>query len=74
MAGGLTAAARAQNCFLVRRTEKGQKRTPVNLSKIARGSRPELYLQPGDTFVVGSSVIAKLGEFVGIGLNYSPIR
>jgi len=47
----------------------------VDLTKIARGVRPPLYMEPGDTLVVGSSTIAKLSEFirpsVGAGIHYS---
>jgi hypothetical protein len=47
----------------------------VDLTKIARGVRPPLYVEPGDTLVVGSSAIAKMSEFlrpsVGAGAQYS---
>lgn len=75
LAGGLTPSARAENSFLVRETPEGQKVVPVDLTKIARGVRPPLYMEPGDTLVVGSSTIAKLSEFirpsVGAGIHYS---
>lgn len=77
MAGGLGSTARAENSSLVRQTPEGQKVFPVDLTKIARGTRPELYLEPGDTLVVGSSFIARLSEFVrpslSTGVSYTPV-
>jgi len=76
-AGGLAASARAQNSYLVR--DQGGKRlvVDVDLTKIARGVRPPLYLRSGDTLIVGSSVLAKLGEFVkpsiGASASLAPI-
>ena len=76
-AGGLSIAARAQNSFLV--TERGGKRKiiEVDLTKIARGVRPPVYMGAGDTLVVGSGFMAKLGEFikpsVGVGASLAPI-
>jgi len=76
MAGGLSAIARAENCFLIRETEQGQRIIPFDLTKIARGIRPNFEMAPGDTLVVGSSFLAKLSEFVrptvGAGVSYSP--
>jgi polysaccharide export outer membrane protein len=75
LAGGLVPSARAENSFLVRETAKGQMVVPVDLTKLARGARPPLYVQPGDTLVVGSSTIAKMTEYirptVGAGAHYS---
>jgi len=76
LAQGLSGAARAENSFLVRETAEGQKICPLDLTKIARGVRPPVYLQPGDTLVVGSSLLGRLSEFIrptlGAGLQMSP--
>ncbi len=66
MAGGLTPTARAENSYVVRETTDREKAdvVRVDLTKIARGVRPPLYLQIGDTLVVGSDVIARLSEFI----------
>ena len=77
MAGGLTPTARAQNSCLLRGTPTGQKLIPVDLMKIARGQDTGVMLQPGDTLVVGSSLMGRLSEFVrpsvGVGANYSVV-
>jgi polysaccharide export outer membrane protein len=76
MAGGLTQSARAQNSFLIRETPEGQQVVKLDITKMARGSEPLTYMQPGDTLVVGSGFFARLAEFVrpsiGAGMNYSP--
>lgn len=76
LAGGLSPTARAENSFIVREIPEGQNIIPVNLIRIARGGDPTIYLEPGDTLIVGSSAIARLSEFVrpsvGAGMNYSP--
>jgi len=76
LAGGLTPTARPDNSFLVRETEAEQVIMPVNLTKIARGSEAPVYLEPGDTLIVGSGTLARLSEFVrpsvGAGMSYSP--
>jgi protein involved in polysaccharide export with SLBB domain len=64
MAGGLSAAARAQNSFLIIERPEGRKVVDVDLTKIARGVRPPVYMEAGMTLVVGSGFFAKLGEFV----------
>lgn len=61
-AGGLTGMARAENCCLVRRDDGGQKTVRVNLSDIANGKTPPLYMKPGDVLVVGTSATARLSE------------
>jgi polysaccharide export outer membrane protein len=77
MAGGLSGTARAENSCLIRQTPKGQTVTPVDLTKIARGVRPPLFLEPGDTRVVGSCFLARMSEFirptVGAGVSYAPV-
>lgn len=77
LAGGLSTAARAENSYLVRETEQGQKILPVNLARMAGGDEDMEYLQAGDTLVVGSGFIARLAEFVrpsvGAGFNYAPV-
>lgn len=76
LAGGLSPTARAENSFLVRETAAGQSIIPINLSRVARGTSPTVYISPGDTLIVGSSAIAKLSEFVrpsaSAGLSYTP--
>lgn len=64
MAGGLSASARAENSFLIREVKGQRKVIPVNLTKIARGVRPSISMNPGDTLVVGSGFLARLGEFI----------
>jgi len=77
MAGGLATSARAQNTFLITRSKKGEEVIPIDLTKITRGIRPPLYLEPGDTLVIGSSAIAKLAEFIrpsiGASATYAPV-
>lgn len=65
-AGGLRTPGRAENSYVVREIGEGEEPliVPVDLTKIARGIRPHLYLQPGDTLVVGSSIYARLAEFI----------
>lgn len=76
-AGGLTSTARAENSFLLRETEAGQKMIPVDLTRMARGKTQAETMQPGDTLVVGSSFVARLSEFVrpsvSAGMSYSPV-
>lgn len=74
LAGGLSSAARAQNSILITQGPNGRQIVPVDLTKIARGVRPPLFLEPGDTLVVGSGFFAKIGEFVRVGASatYSP--
>lgn len=63
-AGGVTAIARAQNAFILTERNDERKVVSVDLTKIANGVRPPVYMKAGDTLFVGSSVIAKLSEFV----------
>lgn len=76
-AGGLASVARAENSFILRETENGQKMIPVDLTRMARGETPAVLMQVGDTLVVGSSFIARLSEFVrpsvSAGMSYSPV-
>ena len=69
MAGGLTAASRAENSFLIRETAEGQKVIPVDLTKIVRGVRPPVYMEPGDTLVIGTDFLGRLREFIDIGVG-----
>lgn len=75
-AGGLSSTARAENSFVLRETETGQKMIPVDLTGIARGKSQVEFMRPGDTLVVGSSFVARLSEFVrpsvSAGMSYSP--
>jgi hypothetical protein len=78
MARGLLPSGRAKNCKLIRRSPDGRNVVEsVNLAKIASGVRPPLYMQSGDTLIVGSSWLAKLAEFikpsVSAGVNAAPI-
>ena len=78
LAGGLLPTARAQNSFLVRVREDGRQQViPVDLVRMARGKVPPVYLQPGDTLVVGSGMLARLSEFIrpsiAAGVSYSPM-
>jgi polysaccharide biosynthesis/export protein len=77
LAGGLGTIARAENSFLVRDTPNGNVVFAVNLDKMATGSETPLYIEPGDTLVVGSGLFAKLSEFVrpsaSMTYNYAPV-
>ncbi len=64
MAGGLSGAARAQNSFLVIDKPSGRKVVSIDLTKIARGQRPPVYMESGHTLVIGSGVFARLAEFI----------
>jgi protein involved in polysaccharide export with SLBB domain len=73
--GGLNSSARPQNCVLIR--ERAMKPIPVDLRSIARGSAPPLYMEPGDTLIVGSSRLMKIFEWVkptaSAGVSASPV-
>lgn len=77
MARGLSPSARASNSFLIMREEGRRKVIPVNLARIARGADAPVFMHAGDTLVVGSSTMAKLGEFVkpslSAGASVSPV-
>lgn len=77
MAGGLSPTARAQNSFLIRQDELGRRVIDVDLTKIARGTRPPLFMKAGDTLVIGSSFMAKLSELirpsVGASASVAPV-
>ena len=76
-AGGLNRVARAENSFVVREVGEGMQPlvVAVDLTKITRGVRPPLYLQPGDTLVVGSTPLARFAQFIipatTTGLRYT---
>ena len=76
LAGGLSSSARAQNSHLVEETEQGQRVTEIDLLSIAKGKNPPVYLKAGDTLIVGSSMMARLAEFirpsVGAAVSYAP--
>ena len=74
MAGGLTGAARAENSFLVRKTQAGRRIVPVDLTKLARGTRPPLYMEKEDTLVVGSGLWARLAEFLKPSIPITPTQ
>lgn len=69
MAGGLSGSARAQNSFLIIDKPGGRKVVPIDLTKIARGSRPPVYMESGNTLVIGSSMMGKLAEFIKPSAN-----
>lgn len=77
LAGGLKPSARAENSWLLRQTPEGQKTVNIDITAMARGKRLPLYLEAGDTLIVGSSSIAKLSEFINptiqAGASYSPV-
>ena len=64
LAGGLSPLARAENSFIIREAEDGQTVIPVDLIKIARGNIDPVYMEAGDTLVVGSGFFARISEFV----------
>ena len=70
-AGGLSGSARANNCYLI--TERTGKRQviDVDLTKTARGVRPPVLMEPGDSLVVGSDWLAKFAEFVRPSVGFS---
>ena len=76
MAGGLSGAARAQHSFLIIDNPSGRKVVPIDLTKIARGSRPPVYMEAGNTLVIGSSMTGKLAEFIrpsaSVGATLTP--
>ena len=76
MAGGLSGAARAQHSFLIIDKPGGRKVVPIDLTKIARGSRPPVYMESGNTLVIGSSMGGKLAEFIkpsaNVGASLTP--
>jgi len=74
MAGGLTGSARAENSFLMRKTSSGRRIIPVDLTKLARGTRPPLNMERGDTLVVGSGLWARLAEFLRPSIPLSPTQ
>lgn len=64
MGGGLTSMARASKAKLIRETPTGHQVISLDLIKIAKGIRPPVYLESGDTLVVGSSFGARVGEYL----------
>jgi polysaccharide export outer membrane protein len=76
LAGGLLPTARAENSFVVRETTNGQSILAVDLVQVAHGAKPSLVMEPGDTLVVGSGLLARLSEFVrpsaSVGASYTP--
>jgi len=68
---GLMNTARASNSFLLRETPSGQQTIPVDLNKLARSEVPPLYLQPGDTLVVGTGFWGRVQEAVGPSMGAS---
>lgn len=75
LAGGLTPIGRGENSFLVRETPSGQLVIPIDLTRLARGNQAPMMLEPGDTLVVGSGLLARLSEFVrpsvGAGASFA---
>ncbi len=71
LGGGLAAMARAEKSFLIRETPEGQETVPVDLAKVARSELPMLYLEPGDTLVVGTTISGRVREFVAPNMGAS---
>ncbi len=71
LGGGLTSTARAQKSFLIRETPEGQNTIPVDLARLARSELPPLYLEPGDTLVVGTTTTGRLREFLAPNMGAS---
>jgi len=71
LGGGLTNTARAANSFLIRRTPEGQRTIPIDLEKAARGEVPPLYMQAGDTLVVGTGLGGRFAEVVAPSMGAS---
>jgi protein involved in polysaccharide export with SLBB domain len=60
MAGGLMDTARAENTYLIRLTDQGITRVQIDLIKMRAGIRPPIYLQSGDTVVVGTNWLVRV--------------
>lgn len=54
-ARGLTAAARADKTYLLRKTREGQRTYQVDLTRVATAKEPDIVLQADDTVIVGTS-------------------
>ena len=63
-AGGLTSSARPGNSYVLRKTTEGQETMPVDLSKVAQGEAPPLYLREGDVLLVGTSTASQVVEVI----------
>ncbi|MFH0962415.1 MAG: SLBB domain-containing protein [Planctomycetota bacterium] len=74
LAGGLTPSSRAENSVLIRRTPEGRRTYPLDLTQLASGEGPAVYLEPEDTVIVGSGALAKFMEIfqprVGASAGY----
>ena len=64
LGGGLLDTGRARNSYLVRQGPTGEETFAVDLSKVASGELPPLYLQGGDVLIVGTSAWGKMTEFL----------
>ncbi len=71
LAGGLANTARAANSFLIRRNSDRQHAIPVNLDKVARGDVQPLYLNAGDTLVVGTGFGGRVAEVLAPSMGAS---
>lgn len=71
LAGGLGNTARAANSFLIRQNSDGQHAIPVNLDKVARGEVKPLYLNAGDTLVVGTGFGGRVAEVLAPSMGAS---
>lgn len=74
MAGGPDRQARVQNSYIIRGMPGGNQVIEVDLIKVARGVRPDVPMNTGDTLVIGSGALMKFMEIFRIGGNmtYSP--
>lgn len=75
--GGPAPSARVENSYLIRPGADGNQMVKVDLSKIARGIRPDFHLRAGDTLVVGSGLLMKFFEIFKVGgsatYTYTPM-
>lgn len=72
-AGGLAQLGRAENSVLLREADGRQEAVTVDVIKMAKGVRPLVYLEAGDTLIVGTSFLGRLSEIVRptVGLGAS---
>lgn len=67
LGGGLSGMARPKRSFLIRQTRYGQQTIPVDLTRIASGDLPPLYLRGGDMLVVCTNIWGKVSEIIRPG-------
>lgn len=62
MSGGLKPGADTRHVYLKRRADNEEKRLTVNLSKIARGRKPDMALTEGDVIEIRQTTISAIGS------------